>query len=395
MSQDLTYLGLNIIGFILIIKWFKEQIRDYKSIESKQDFFVFKRFQSVFYVLMILTIPLLLINYTDIEVANHLPIDSLKKNHHFYAIITSLFISLVWLRYILKLDIFDKEKKRYLILIFILSTSFTLLARFPYSFIHNMGITDSTTNTLQSFIYSIFGIGLVEETIKFIPFLILLRFTGAIDEPYDYILYASVSALGFAFVENSIYLNNYGLHIIGGRALYATVAHMVFSSTLAYGLFLIKFKHTKIHPVLTFIAFYLLAIFFHGFYDFWIMNKSVSAFSGLTTLFLLLGVHLWFKMSNNTINASNYYSKEKTLNNDGLKKYLTFGLLSILMFSYLYIAFKNNSKEANSFLLESVFVYGYLIFYLIATLTRYDIMQGVLLPIHINLKNIIPQKKKK
>jgi hypothetical protein len=65
------------------------------------------------------------------------------------------------------------------------------------------------------------------------------------------------------------------------------------------------------------------------------------------------------------------------------------------MFSYLYIAFKNNSKEANSFLLESVFVYGYLIFYLIATLTRYDIVQGVLLPIHINLKNIIPQKKKK
>ena len=392
MEQSITHIVLNCIGVLLIFKWFKQQYVDYKSIEPKSSYFSFRRFKNILLVLFVIFTPILLINFTNVEDLFHLSKEMLEENKVYYATIISFFISLVWFLYILKLDIFNKEKKRHLLLIFILSLFFTSLTQFPYDFIHNLGFKDSI-NVLPSFTYSVFGIGLIEETMKLIPLLLILKFTKAIDEPYDYILYASVSALGFAFIENAMYLNNYGIEIINARALYATVAHMTFSSILAYGLFLIKFKQSKYNAVLIFISFYLLAIFSHGFYDFWIMNESVSNFSGLTTIFLLLSIHVWFTLKNNTINTSNYYTKNKKLNNDHLKVYLLFSLLSIFMLSYVYVAFIFNSTRANDFFVKSVFVYGYIIFYLIATLTKYNLVEGLLKPIKVSLKNIIPKKR--
>ena len=63
-------------------------------------------------------------------------------------------------------------------------------------------------------IYSSVVIGFVEELVKIIPFLLLLKFFKFIDEPYDYILYASSSALGFAFMENMIYFEDYQFQVI-------------------------------------------------------------------------------------------------------------------------------------------------------------------------------------
>jgi len=393
MYQGIAHILLNIIGFILIIKWFRQQFKDYKTLSNKASYFSFARFKNILLASFVIVSPIALINFTTFEEFFHLTQKVIEKNNLFYAISISLLISLVWLLYIIKLDIFNKEKKRHILLIFILAIFFTILTDLPYMLIHSMGFQNSP-NAISGFMYSVFGIGLIEETIKLIPVLLMLKFTKAIDEPYDYILYASAAALGFAFVENAMYLNNYGLEIISGRALYATVAHMAFSSILAYGLFLNKFKRTKINPVLVFLGFYLMAILSHGFYDFWLINKSVTNFSGISTLFLLVSIHIWFSIINNTINSSNYYIQNKKINNDRLKIYLVFSLLSIFMLSYFYVAFKMDSDEANDFFLESVFVYGYVIFYLIASLTKYNLVEGLIKPINISIRNIIPKKSK-
>jgi RsiW-degrading membrane proteinase PrsW (M82 family) len=205
-------------------------------------------------------------------------------------------------------------------------------------------------------------------------------------------LYASASALGFSFVENAMYLNQSGLEIINARALYATVAHMTFSSMIAYGLFLIKFKKTRYPALFVFPFFYFLAIFSHGFYDFWLINKAVSMFSGLTTLFFLTTVHIWFSMKNNTINTSNYYDNSKGVNNDYLKIYLIISLLSILMFSYVYVSLKWNSSTANIFFTKSIFTYGFIIFYLIATLSNFSLIEGFIKPFKLSFNYFIPKK---
>ena len=87
----------------------------------------------------------------------------------------------------------------------------------------------------------VFGIGVIEEFVKFVPFLIILKFTKIINEPIDYIMYASLSALGFAFVENFNYFDDGSINIIHSRALTASIAHMVFSSLVVYGLILAKY----------------------------------------------------------------------------------------------------------------------------------------------------------
>lgn len=393
MFQGTAHIVLNIIGLILIIQWFRKQYKDYKAIGKKTAYFSFKRFKNIMLASFVIVSPIAIINFTGIEEFYHLTKKVIEENNLYYALSISLLISMVWLLYIIKLDIFNKEKKRHILLVFFFAVFLTLLTDFPYQFIHSLGFQNSP-NAISSFMYSVFGIGFIEETIKLIPVLLMLKFTKAIDEPYDYILYASASALGFAFVENAMYLKSFGLEIMSGRALYATVAHMAFSSILVYGLFLNKFKITKVNPVLVFLGFYLLAIFSHGFYDFWLINKSVSNFSGISTIFLLVSIHIWFSVINNTINSSNFYIQNKKINNDRLKIYLIFSLLSIFMLSYVYVAFKMNSEEANNFFLESVFVYGYVIFYITATLSRYNLVAGLLNPIQVSLRSVIPKKRK-
>ncbi len=388
-----VYIILDLIGIFLFFKWVKLQHTAYKTTSSKSNFFTLHRFKPILLFVSIILIPIIIVNLTPIETKFHISNELLNENNFIYSTVLSLFVSLVWFMYIYKLDIFNKEKIKHLILIFFLGSFFTLLADIPYELIHSLGFKNST-NPFLSFIYSVFGIGLIEEIIKLIPLLIILRFTKAIDEPYDYILYASTAALGFAFVENTMYLFSHGIEIINARALYATVAHMTFSSMIAYGLFLIKFKKTNRNPKLIFILFFFLAIFSHGFYDFWLINKIASAFSGLTTLFFLITIHLWFIMKNNTLNVSNFYSDKFTIDNDKLKIYLIISLLSIFMFSYLYVAFKWNSIEANRFLFRSVLVYGFIIFYLIATLSQFNLIEGLLKPFKLNFNNLIPKNKK-
>jgi len=384
---------LNIISFVLIIKWFKNHHKDYKKLEKKLHFFKLNRFKSVIISLFVILIPIIIINFTNFENTNHISDELLLKNKAIFSVIISFLISFIWLIYIYRLDIFDKEKKRYILLIVIISSILTSFAEIPYHFIHSLGFTD-VENPINSFIYSVFGIGLIEETVKFIPLIIILWLTKAIDEPYDYILYASASALGFSFIENAMYINQNGIEIINARALYATVAHMTFSSIIAYGLFLIKFKKTRLPAIIIFPFFYFLAIFSHGFYDFWLINKSVSMFSGLTTIFFLITVHIWFSIKNNTINTSNHYNELKSLDNDKLKIFLSISLLSILMFSYVYVALKWNSKTANVFFTKSVFAYGYIIFYIIATLSNFDLVKGFIKPFKISFNFLIPKNKK-
>jgi len=393
MYNNIVYIFLDIIGLILIIKWLRFQIKEYKLLENKLEFFRFGRFKFFIIAMIILLIPLLVINLTAVEEINHLSVKEIEEKNYIYAILVSLLISAIWLIYVVRLDIFDKEKKRYILLTVVLSVLLTLLAEFPYKFIHNLGFTNSEI-PFNSFIYSVFGIGLIEETIKLIPLLIILKFTKAIDEPYDFILYASASALGFSFVENAMYLNRFGLDIINARALYATVAHMTFSSMLAYGFFLNKFKYTKLPAVLVVTLFFFFAIFSHGFYDFWLINKAVSDYNGLTTLFFLATIHIWFSIKNNTMNTSNYYDASKNISNDRLRVYLIISLLSIFMLSYIYVALAANSEEANLFFMNSVFVYGYIIFYLIATLTKYDLVKGLLKPFKFTMRILIPKIRK-
>jgi len=294
--------------------------------------------------------------------------------------IAALLIMGSWVMYLRKLDIFEPEKWKHIIITVLLGMLFCFLT-FPLSDFDNF-IFDFNLNggIINDFFYSIIGIGAIEEFVKIIPLLLMIRFTNAVNEPFDYIKYASLSALGFAFVENLIYFDESSLNIIHGRALTATVSHMFDSSIIAYGLILNRYKRGK-NPYLNFLLFFALAALAHGFYDFWLLNETASALSIVTFAFLMVSMFMWNSFKNNALNHSDFFDKDKSIDSEKLQDYLFYALAGVLLFEYIAVAFKFSPGIANTGLLTSFSSGAYLLFFLSGNLSQFSLQKGLWAPI--------------
>ncbi|HOM36011.1 MAG TPA: PrsW family glutamic-type intramembrane protease [Bacteroidales bacterium] len=114
----------------------------------------------------------------------------------------------------------------------------------------------------QSFIQA----GFIEELFKFLAVLLLIWRNKNFDEKYDGIVYAVFVSMGFALVENILYVFGYGMGTGIIRAFTAVPAHAIFGISMGYYLGLAKFKPSRrsTYLALAFIVPWML----HGFYDF-------------------------------------------------------------------------------------------------------------------------------
>ena len=119
----------------------------------------------------------------------------------------------------------------------------------------------------KDLLYYVLVVGLIEEALKIIPVLLVMWLTRAIDEPLDYIIYGSISALGFAFMENLLPGYEWRLGAISSRALGAVVLHMTFTSLIMYGLFYSRYRAQK-KPLQYFLLAFGAACVLHGILDF-------------------------------------------------------------------------------------------------------------------------------
>lgn len=299
---------------------------------------------------------------------------------NFWGFVAAFLIMASWVIFLRKLDIYEVEKWKYIVITVLSGMLFTF-ATYPLTDINNQLLGFNLNGGLvNDFFYCVFGIGAVEELVKIIPLLLMLRFTKAINEPFDYILYASLSALGFAFVENLIYFEEHRLNIIHGRALTAVVAHMFDSSIIAYGLILNKYK-THRNPYLNFALFFLLASLAHGFYDFWLINETANTFSIITIIFLISSLFVWNTLKNNALNHSDFFDKDKQLDNKKLYNYLVYCLVGVLIFEYIALSFKFSPSTANGELMYSLLSGTYLILFISSSLSKYNLVKGQWAPI--------------
>jgi protease PrsW len=294
---------------------------------------------------------------------------SVSSGFNTWGFLAAFLIMLCWTVYLRKLDIFEIEKWSHVLVTVFLGMLFSFFV-YPLSDFNNL-VLGFTLNggVVNDFLYCMIGIGAIEELVKIIPFLLMLKFTKAINEPFDYIKYASLSALGFAFVENLIYFDENNLHIIHGRALTAVVFHMFASSILAYGIMLNKYRWHK-SPALVFMAFLALASLAHGFYDFWLINKAVSEFSFVTIIFLLLSLSVWNYFQKDALNHSEFFDQYKTIDKGKLHDYLLYSLAGVLMFEYIALSIKYGPDIANGGLVSSLYSGTYLIVFLAVSLSE-------------------------
>ena len=224
---------------------------------------------------------------------------------------------------------------------------------------------------------------------KLVPFLIILKFTKEVDKPIDYIIFSSVSALGFACAENILYLHTYGMEIIHGRALVSVVIHMFCSSIIGYGLYFGIGRKIVLNKTKKTVLFLLIAALVHGFFDFWLINKTVSAFVMFSIITHIIGISVWNRLINNSLNFSVSENQDvNKLNRKKLKDYLFYGLSSVLIFEYIVVSFNYGPKIGNSSLFETVYSGTYLIAVLSTRLSSLKIRKNHKETIFLKYENL-------
>lgn len=286
-----------------------------------------------------------------------------------YSIIACILIALVWLGYLRFNDVFEPEKWYNVGIVFAISLLLSPLGLYLYDICEIDLAFELNGNWLHDLLYCVFGIGLIEEFIKLIPLLIFLRFfKKVVDEPIDYIIYACVSALGFAFVENLIYFNNVGYQIIQGRALSAAVAHMGFSSMVAYGFVVARYK-SNVKPLFLVLFALLTAALYHGFYDYWIISEAVNFLSILSIFVLLSLITIWNIIKSNALNFSPFFDTHTSIDAHKLRHYLFLGLMVVLAFEYIAISTIYGPSIGTRSLIKSLWEGTYLMIILLFNIT--------------------------
>ena len=133
-------------------------------------------------------------------------------------------------------------------------------------------------------------VALAEEGTK----LLLLRLRSwnhpAFNYRFDGLLYSVFVSLGFAALENVMYVSHYGLSVALPRAVLSIPGHMSFA--IFMGVYYGRAKHLANHgdmrsSRITLLFGYLIAVFLHGFYDTCAMlNTSLT--TGIFIVFIII-----------------------------------------------------------------------------------------------------------
>jgi RsiW-degrading membrane proteinase PrsW (M82 family) len=209
------------------------------------------------------------------------------------AIILGFFSGLFWLGIFYRMDKYKPEPKSLIALTFFLwclsvipAIIFEIL--FEY-FIHPLG----DPSVMGSFIAQFLGVGPIEEMSKFLMIL-AVYWNKEFDEPVDGMVYSTSIALGFATVENIMYMFQSGM--IAGlfglvwtfflRFFLSTLGHIFFSAMWGYQLGMRKMRLRS-----GIIIGLVLAAFLHGLYNF-----VLTQFLYTGILIIPLMITMWLMM---------------------------------------------------------------------------------------------------
>ena len=187
-------------------------------------------------------------------------------------------------------DRHDREPLKLLLLTFILGA----LSVIPSIFVEEVLIRlNIFKGTLGAFYNAFIVAGFTEEYFKRLMIVKVPFKTGYFNEKLDGIVYGVFSALGFATVENIIYVvftytNNpfVGLY----RGIFSVPAHAVFGITMGYYLSLAKFDKDKARKKRYMTMSLVAPIILHGLFDFILMANIPE----LTMLFVPYVIFMWW-----------------------------------------------------------------------------------------------------
>ena len=183
------------------------------------------------------------------------------------ALLASLAPVLIILFYIYFRDKYDKEPLGMLIKALLLGVVIVV----PVIFVERvlMNLMPQSGKVVAAAWHAFVVAGTTEELFKFLALYLLIWKSPSFDEKFDGIVYAVFVSLGFAGVENVLYVMDGGMQTALTRAITAVPAHAIFGITMGYYLGIAhmykELKGSYLGRAL------LVPIILHGIYDFILM----------------------------------------------------------------------------------------------------------------------------
>lgn len=262
----------------------------------------------------------------------------------------ALLIFLGWILFIFK--IYNNKRKASLIVCIIIAILFSIYLYYLRHLINfNPGITVSK-NLFKNYSYYFFYFGFLEELFKLLPAFWLIWYLKYEAKPIDYLVYISVSSIGFAFVENAFLYNQSSCFFISDNMLNSIVMHLFYSNFVLFG-YLYGLKSNKKKAYLFLILFFLSTSIMHGFQKQIMITENVYMFI-LINIFCLFQI-VWFisfiyKVIENSEKTP--FNRKISLYTPQLQLFII--LITILLIEYFYNYTQNNLTSTNNAFIYSI-----------------------------------------
>ena len=290
--------------------------------------------------------------------------------------IAAFLVAFLWITYFLKLNVFESIKPLPLVITVLLSSFMTFFCLLVYEFYHvylNFGLTGTVGNDL---LYTVLGIGLIEEVAKCIPLIIVvLLFRKKITEPYHYLLIAAASALTFSTLENILYFKEYPGQVIYIRSMISVVVHLFGTCVIGYGLFVVNASKREINIGFGALCF-LAAILLHGFFDLVLVNEELSLFHLFSYGLMFFAVYALNRMINYALNTSPSFKEEQLPDINWLRRFMIVGFTSILLFEFIIGSVSNGFYVSKDVLIDSMLAFILLLIFLVSSLSKFHFVYG-------------------
>jgi protease PrsW len=205
-------------------------------------------------------------------------------------LISALAPVLVIIIYIYIKDKYEKESKRILAYTFALGAVISIvITTLLYKIFDLFFPIPNDFSVWQQFIKAFFIVALIEEFSKYTIVRYYNQPRKGFNEPFDGIIYAVMVSMGFAAVENIMYVLQGGLEVALLRAFTAIPAHAAFGVLMGYFMGKAKFSKHKTKWNLIGLS---SAILFHGTYDFFLFINFIPGISIGAFVALILGIIL-------------------------------------------------------------------------------------------------------
>ena len=198
------------------------------------------------------------------------------------AVFPGLLICFLIYRY----DKYEREQSLPLLISFLLGAVSTVPAMKLEAIGLKYGFNDPDSFGML-LVYAFIIVAFSEELVKFVAMLIYPYHQSFFNEPFDGIVYALMIGMGFATTENILYAGEYGFETTLVRAFTAVPMHGVMAVLSGYFIGKSKFNTGKRWAYLA--MGFLIAVFAHGLYDFFILQNYYEWLMGVATFVLAIG----------------------------------------------------------------------------------------------------------